>query len=98
MNIKEMEEAASNAAALMRVLSNERRLMILCQLIEGEKSVSQLTELLEMRQTSVSQQLAQLRAEGLVTTRREAQTIYYALSSKEAERVIALLYEMFCRD
>ncbi len=91
-----MEQAALRASALLKVLSNEKRLLILCRLIEGEKSVGELAELVGLNQSPLSQHLARLRSEGLVATRREAQTIYYTLYSREAARVIELLYAIYC--
>ena len=96
MNINDMEQAARRASALLKALSNEKRLLILCQLSDGEKSVGRLAELVGLKQSPLSQHLARLRAEGLVETRREAQTIYYALHSREAASVIELLYAMYC--
>lgn len=86
-------EAASN---FLKALSHEGRLMILCHLSTGEKSVTELEQLLSSRQAAVSQQLARLRLEGLVDHRREGKTIYYSLADDKAERVIALLYDIFC--
>lgn len=91
-----MREAAGRAADLMKALSSEKRLMILCQLAEGETSVGALAQRLGLRQSAVSQQLALLRKDGLVAPRREAQTIHYSLAGTEAGRVIALLYEIYC--
>lgn len=93
-----MANSAKAACDLLRGLAQETRLMILCMLSEGEKSVGELEELLNLRQPAVSQQLARLRADSLVTTRREGQTIYYALGSKEASEVIAVLYNLYCKD
>lgn len=80
----------------MRALANPNRLMILCELHKGERSVGELERAIGLRQSPLSQHLAKLRRDGLVTTRRQAQTIYYALASTEAEQVIALLYRMYC--
>ena len=80
----------------MRALASENRLMLLCQLVEGEKSVGALAEALDLRQSTVSQQLALLRKDGLVTTRREAQTIYYSLAGNDARQVIEVLYGLYC--
>ena len=91
-----MRKAAGRASDLMKALSSENRLMIVCQLAEGEKSVGDLADHLGLRQAAVSQQLALLRKDGLVSPRREAQTIYYSLAATEARRVITLLYEMYC--
>lgn len=98
MNIENLETAAGAASDLLRVLSNEKRLRILCQLVEGEKAAGTLAPLVGLRQSALSQHLARLRCEGLVATRREAQTIYYSLASKEAVKVIELLYALFCTD
>ena len=93
-----MAESAKAACDLLRGLAHESRLMILCILVEGERSVRELEELLEMRQPTVSQQLARLRADRLVKTRRDGKTIYYSLASDEAYKVIAALYELYCKD
>jgi DNA-binding transcriptional ArsR family regulator len=93
-----MADSARSACELLRGLAHEARLMILCLLVDGEKSVSELEAFLEMRQPTVSQQLARLRADRLVTTRREGKTIYYALASDEARAVIAVLYDLYCKD
>ena len=92
----QMAESARDASDLLKALSNETRLMILCMLAEEEKSVSDLEELLDMRQPTVSQQLARLRADRLVTTRREGKMIYYGLSSNEARAIIRALYDIYC--
>lgn len=95
---KAMAESARAACDLMRGLAQETRLMILCMLAEGEKSVSELEALLNLRQPAVSQQLARLRADRLVETRRDGQTIYYSLGSDEAHKVITVLYDLYCKD
>lgn len=82
----------------MKALANETRLMLLCQIGEEEKSVNELATLLEMRPSSVSQQLALLRKDGLVEARRDAQTIYYSLKGEEAKNIINVLYELYCKD
>lgn len=91
-----MSESAKQASDLLRALAHEARLMILCMLVEGEKSVSELEGLLEMRQPTVSQQLARLRADRLVQSRRDGKTIFYSLASEEAAKVIAVLYDIYC--
>ena len=96
--IENMQEHAADAAGLMNALGNESRLMILCVLAEGERSVGDLNETIPLSQSALSQQLARLRRQGLVQTRREAQTIYYSLEEGPAERVIHLLHDIFCRD
>ena len=87
---------APDAAALMKALGHESRLVILCSLAEGERSVGELNELVPLSQSALSQQLARLRRDGLVETRREAQTIYYSLSPGPADRIIHLLHEIYC--
>ena len=93
---KEMAENARSAAAYLKTLAHEGRLMILCHLGTGENSVGELEQLLDTRQAAVSQMLARLREEELVTTRREGKTIYYSLANPDTRRVIGLLYEIFC--
>lgn len=93
-----MASQAADAAAYLKTLAHEGRLMILCHLIEGEKSVGELESLLNIRQAAVSQMLARLREEGLVATRRDGKTIYYSLSDTNTEQVIGLLHSLFCSD
>ena len=95
-NFVELAASARAASDLLKALSNETRLTILCMLSDGEKSVSNLEELLDMRQPTVSQQLARLRADRLVKTRREGKMIYYGLASDEAKVIIQALYELYC--
>jgi ArsR family transcriptional regulator len=92
----DMLEQAQAASAFLKALAHEGRLMILCHLATGEKSVGELEDLLQSRQAAVSQQLARLRLEGIVTCRREGKTIYYALHDQKAERLIGVVYDMFC--
>ncbi len=92
----EMEKNAEAAAAYLKTLAHSGRLMILCHLGSGEKSVSELEALLDLRQAAVSQMLARLRDEGLVTTRRNGKTIYYSLADDNTSQVISLLYNLFC--
>ena len=92
----EMAARAQEASAFLKALAHEGRLMILCHLASGEKSVTELETLLASRQAAVSQQLARLRQDGLVTARREGKAIYYALHDPRAARLIGLMYEMFC--
>ncbi len=93
---EEMQTNAQHAAAFLKTLAHEGRLMILCHLGSGEKSVGELEELLSIRQAAVSQMLARLREEGLVQTRRDGKTIYYSLADDNTSRVIGLLYDIFC--
>jgi ArsR family transcriptional regulator len=92
----DMLDQAQAASAFLKALAHEGRLMILCHLSTGEKSVGELEDLLQSRQAAVSQQLARLRLEGIVSSRREGKTIYYSLQDPKAERLIALVYDMFC--
>jgi DNA-binding transcriptional ArsR family regulator len=98
VNPEQMAVAASRASELMRTLGHKDRLMVLCHLISGEKSVGELAGLLEIPQSPLSQHLARMRKEELVTTRREAQTIYYSIASNEAARMVELMHELYCSD
>jgi len=96
----EFERMVGNAqrtSEFLKALAHENRLMILCILAESERSVSQLEELLSLRQPTVSQQLARLRADGLLSTRRDGKTIFYNLASVDARVIIAAIYDVFCR-
>ena len=93
-----MEETAPKVSALMKVLSNEHRLMILCLLVEQERSVGDMARALDMRQAALSQQLALLRKDGLVNTRRDAQTIFYSLARDDVRALMGFLYETYCPD
>ncbi len=94
--MERLAENATEASQLLKAVSHEGRLMILCYLATGEKSVTELEQLLHARQAAVSQQLARLRLEGLVSTRRDGKTIWYSLSDQRAVRILELVYEMFC--
>ena len=96
-DIDRMAGNAKRAAEFLKALAHESRLMILCILAEGEKSVSELEDMLNLRQPTVSQQLARLRADGLVSTRRDGKAIYYKLASEEARVVIGAVYDVFCK-
>lgn len=96
LQIEDMADNAQAASDLLRALSHEARLMILCMLVDGEKTVSELEELLNLRQSSVSQQLARLRGDQLVNKRRDGKAIYYSLASSEAKAVIETLYHLYC--
>lgn len=91
-----MRSHASEAARLLKALANEKRLLLLCQLVEGERSVGELNAGVDLSQSALSQHLAILREDGLVTTRREAQTIYYALADGPAQRILATLHGIYC--
>jgi ArsR family transcriptional regulator, virulence genes transcriptional regulator len=90
------EESAGRAAALLRLLGNEKRLMVLCQLADGELSVGEIQSRVGLSQSALSQHLALLREEGVVSTRRESQTIYYRIVDTNALRIIETLAELFC--
>jgi len=96
MNIDQMQTNARRAGQLLKALSNEHRLLILCRLSDGEKSVGQLESMIGLSQSALSQHLARLRRDELVKTRREAQTIYYSLVGEEATQIIDVLYGMYC--
>lgn len=90
------EESAGRAATLLSLLGNEKRLMLLCQLADGEMSVRDIQSRVGLSQSALSQHLALLREEGIVATRRESQTIYYRIVDHAAMRVIETLAELFC--
>jgi DNA-binding transcriptional ArsR family regulator len=96
-DIDRMAGNAKRASEFLKALAHESRLMILCILAEGEKSVSELEEHLGLRQPTVSQQLARLRGDGLVATRRDGKTIYYSVASDEARTIVGAVYDVFCR-
>jgi DNA-binding transcriptional ArsR family regulator len=97
LDLDRMVDNAKRASDFLKALAHESRLMILCILAEGEKSVSELEQQLSLRQPTVSQQLARLRADGLVSTRRDGKIVYYSLASDEARVVIGAIYDVFCR-
>lgn len=92
----QMAEQARKASELLKSLAHESRLLILCLLTDGEKTVSELEEILDLPQAAVSQQLARLRFDRLVTTRREGRNIYYSIATKEVSSVVGTLYGLFC--
>ena len=94
----DMAGRATEAAAYLKSLSHEGRLMILCHLASGEKSVTELEDLLSARQAAVSQQLSRLRLEGLVVPRREGKAIYYSLADDRSKQIMEVVYDLFCRD
>ena len=94
--IDQIAEKATDAAAFLKAISHEGRLMILCHLVSGEKSVTELEELLSARQAAVSQQLSRLRLEGLVVPRRDGKTIYYRLADERPRKMLETVYELFC--
>ena len=94
--LERMMKNACDAANFLKAISHEGRLMILCHLTTGEKSVTELERLLSARQAAVSQQLSRLRLEGLVQPRREGKTIFYSLADRRAAKILDVVYEIFC--
>jgi DNA-binding transcriptional ArsR family regulator len=96
MDLEKMQQSAKAATDLLKLVGHPDRLMVLCQLKSGEHSVGQLASMLNIKQSPLSQHLARMRNEGVVTSRREAQTIYYSIAGKEVEQLVSVLYELFC--
>lgn len=96
MNIQDLEANSEEAEELLKALANRHRLLILCELHDGERSVSALEAVTPLSQSALSQHLAKLREGGFVATRREAQTIYYSLADSRIARLIGVLHELFC--
>jgi DNA-binding transcriptional ArsR family regulator len=94
--IDRLEKKATLAAKTLKSLSNKWRLLILCRLVAGEMSVGELLEVVDLSQSALSQHLAVLRTSGLVTTRRESQSIFYSIKGSEVTIILAALYEAFC--
>jgi DNA-binding transcriptional ArsR family regulator len=97
MDIKHIERKAQEAAAILKALSNSRRILIVCALHEQERSVGELEKIVGLSQSSLSQHLARLRRDGLVLTRREAQTIYYSLNQPRTSGILEYLYAVVCK-
>jgi DNA-binding transcriptional ArsR family regulator len=95
-DIDKLQDTAAHACELLKAMANPARLMVLCQIAHGEKSVGELERTVGLSQSGLSQHLAVLRNKQIVTTRRDAQTIYYSLASEEAAAVMATLYQVFC--
>jgi DNA-binding transcriptional ArsR family regulator len=96
MNMDDMQSAADEASALLKALSNRHRLLILCQLVARERSVGELAAVLDIRDSTVSQHLALLRKDGILTPRRDGQTIWYSITSVAARAVLEALYGVYC--
>jgi DNA-binding transcriptional ArsR family regulator len=96
MNLKELQSKPGAAEAMLKAVGNRNRLVILCELLKGDRSVSALRGAIGLSQSALSQHLARLRKDDLVARRRESQTITYSLSSKPVTRLIGLLYELYC--
>lgn len=91
-----MEEKAEEASRLLTAMGNPKRLLVLCNMLDGEKSVGELAEIAGLSSAALSQHLGKMRALSLVKTRREGQTIYYSLASREVRAVLETLYRLFC--
>ena len=98
MDIEKVEHNVKEASGLLKALSSERRLMIVCALYKGEKSVGELEQIVGLSQSALSQHLAKLRQCKIVSTRRDAQTIYYSISDPAAHAVLKTLHDIFCPD
>jgi DNA-binding transcriptional ArsR family regulator len=94
--LDQLMRKAQAASDFLKAMSHENRLLLLCLLAEGERSVTELENILSLRQPAVSQQLARLRFDGMVSTRREGKVIYYSLASDDVRRVISVIYDIFC--
>ena len=92
----DLQSKAETVEALLKSVGNRNRLIVLCELLKGERSVGALQNAIGLSQSALSQHLARLRADGIVTTRRESQTIHYSLASEKVSRLIGLLYELYC--
>jgi ArsR family transcriptional regulator, virulence genes transcriptional regulator len=95
--LRAMQANAGTAAGVLRALSNETRLLVLCQLGQGEMSVGDINGAVDLSQSALSQHLAKLRAEGLVATRRDGQTIFYRIADKRVEQLVLALHDIFCK-
>jgi ArsR family transcriptional regulator len=96
LDIESMRTAAGRATAVLGVLANANRLLLMCQLSQGEKCVGELEELLDLHQPTLSQQLGVLRSEGLVSTRRDGKKIYYSVADARVLALLGTLYELYC--
>lgn len=97
LDIDALINSARDASGFLKALAHEARLLILCLLIDGEKSVTEIEQVLSLRQPAISQQLARLRVDGLVETRRDGKNVYYSLARPEVHEVIGALHRAFCR-
>ena len=96
-DLKAMRRAAGSAAEMMGALAHEARLRVLCDLVNGERPAGELVERSGLSQSALSQHLARLRAEGLVATRREVQSIFYRIANRDAARILDVLHEIYCK-
>ncbi len=95
MNLEQMQKCAPKALKLLKTMANEKRLFILCNLLEGELSVNELAERVQLSQSALSQHLAILRKEQYVVTRKESQTVYYSIHGEDAKQIMALLHDLY---
>jgi len=98
VSLEAMQRHADEAVGVLKALGSSNRLMLVCQLLEGERSVGELADVLGLAQSVVSQHLALLRRDGLVAGRREGQSIYYAISDDRVHALMARLFELYCKD
>lgn len=96
MNIKEMQQNASAASSLLKTLANPNRLMVLCNIVKQEHTVSELEKLVGLNQSALSQHLSRLRYEGIVHCRRVAQHVYYSIQDERASRILETLHKIYC--
>ena len=92
-----LKRNASKAEAMLKLLANKNRLMILCHLLKGEQSVGQMSELVGLSQSALSQHLAKMRGHGLVATNKQGQAVYYSISNYEVEAILSTLYLIYCK-
>ena len=97
MNVDELRSRAGEAASFLKSIANDRRLIILCELVKGERTVGELEAVAGLSQSALSQHLARLREAGLVKTRRESQSIHYSLADADVSKVIGVLHDVYCR-
>jgi ArsR family transcriptional regulator, virulence genes transcriptional regulator len=97
MNVDELRSRAGEAASFLKSIANDRRLVILCELVKGERTVGELEAIADLSQSALSQHLAKLRDAKLVKTRREAQSIYYSLADTGVGKIIGVLHDVYCR-
>jgi DNA-binding transcriptional ArsR family regulator len=97
MNIEAVKSKAGEAATFLKSMANDRRLIVLCELVKGERAVGELEAVAGLSQSALSQHLAKLREAKLVRTRRESQTIYYSLANASVKRLLDVLYDLYCR-
>jgi DNA-binding transcriptional ArsR family regulator len=97
MNIEAIKLKAAEAADFLKSMANDRRLIVLCELVKGERSVGELEAIVGLSQSALSQHLARLRKAGLVKTRRQSQTVHYSLANDGVKRLIGVLYDLYCR-